>query len=140
MSEINVTPFVDVMLVLLIVFMITAPMLTSGITVDLPKTKAESLPASEDQPLVVTIDKEGKVYIGGEDNAVELEALPPLLRAVAREDLSKRVFIRGDENVSHGRVIAVLSLLQQSGFRNAAMVVDAEAAKRLQQQKPQQGG
>jgi biopolymer transport protein TolR len=140
MSEINVTPFVDVMLVLLIVFMITAPMLTSGVTVDLPKTKAESLPASDDQPLVVTIDKSGNVYVGGEDTPVQLDALPPLLIAVAREDLTKRVFIRGDENVSHGRVIAVLSLLQQAGFRNAAMVVDAEAARRLQAAPVQDGG
>ncbi len=125
-AEINVTPFVDVMLVLLVVFMITAPLLAQGVPVDLPKTKAEQLPSSEEQPLVVTVDAEGQIYVGTQDEPVEVEALPALLAAVANENLERRVYVRGDQAVAYGRVVKVLSLLQAAGFTNAGMVVEDE--------------
>jgi biopolymer transport protein TolR len=131
MADINVTPFVDVMLVLLVVFMITAPMLASGIPVDLPKTRAEPLPTSDDQPLVVTVDSEGRIFVGAQDTPTALADLAPMLTAIASEDLDKRVYVRGDEDVSYGTVVVVLSLLQSAGFRNAGMVVDPAAAQRL---------
>jgi biopolymer transport protein TolR len=130
MAEINVTPFVDVMLVLLVVFMITAPMLASGVAVDLPKTKADPLPSADEQPLVVTVAKDGLVFVGTQEEPVEMEALAPMLMAVAQENLEKRVYVRGDQEVPYGKVMGVLSLLQGSGFRNAAMVVDPETAAR----------
>jgi biopolymer transport protein TolR len=126
MAEINVTPFVDVMLVLLVVFMITAPMLATGVAVDLPKTRAEPLPASDDQPLVVTVDKDGLIYVGTQEEPVEIGQLAPMLKAVAQQNLEKRVYVRGDENVAYGKVVTVLSLLQGAGFRNAGMVVDSQ--------------
>ena len=126
MAEINVTPFVDVMLVLLVVFMITAPLLAQGIPVDLPKTKAEQLPSSEEQPLVVTVDAQGQVFVGTQEEPVELEALPPMLTAVARENLERRVYVRGDQTAQYGRVVKVLALLQAAGFTNAGIVVEDE--------------
>lgn len=126
MADINVTPFVDVMLVLLVVFMITAPLLAQGVPVDLPKTKAEQLPSSDEQPLVVTVDAEGLIYVGTQEEAVEVEALPSLLAAVASENLERRVYVRGDQAVAYGRVVKVLSMLQTAGFTNAGMVVEDE--------------
>ncbi len=126
MADINVTPFVDVMLVLLVVFMITAPLLAQGIPVDLPKTRAEQLPSSEEQPLVVTVNAEGQVFVGTQEEAVELEALPPMLAAVARENLERRVYVRGDQAAQYGRVVKVLALLQAAGFSNAGIVVEDE--------------
>ena len=125
MADINVTPMVDVMLVLLVVFMITAPMLATGVAVDLPKTRAAQLPAG-DQPLVVTVDRDGLIYVGTQEEAVELEQLAPMLKAVAQQNLEARVYVRGDEAVPYGKVVTVLSLLQGAGFRNAGMVVDSQ--------------
>ena len=125
-AEINVTPFVDVMLVLLVVFMITAPMLATGVSVDLPKTKAEALPTTDDQPLMVTVDRDGQIFVGGQDEPVAIESLAPMLTAIAKENLERRVFVRGDQSVAYGKVVIVLSKLQQAGFRNAGMVVDPE--------------
>jgi biopolymer transport protein TolR len=126
-AEINVTPFVDVMLVLLIVFMVTAPMLTTGVAVDLPRTRASQLPSTDQQPIVLTVDAEGRIYVGTQDEPVELDALSAILAGIAENDLTRRVFIRGDEAVEYGRVITVLSTLQGAGFRNAAMVVDSQS-------------
>ncbi len=131
MAEINVTPFVDVMLVLLIVFMITAPMLATGVAVDLPKTRAEPLPASDQQPLVVTIDREGQIYLGTQDEPVAMDEVAPRLTAVAGENLERRVYVRGDDAVAYGKVVTVLAILQSAGFTNAGMVVDSETAKRM---------
>jgi biopolymer transport protein TolR len=131
MAEINVTPFVDVMLVLLIVFMITAPMLATGVAVDLPKTRAEPLPASEQQPLVVTIDRDGDIYLGTLDEPIPMEEVAPRLVAVAGENLERRVYVRGDDAVAYGKVVTVLAILQSAGFTNAGMVVDPETAQRM---------
>jgi biopolymer transport protein TolR len=127
MSDINVTPFVDVMLVLLIVFMITAPMLTPALSVDLPKTKTGALSDTQNQPLTVTIDKDGKIYIGGERVPVKPAELAPKLQAIAGENLERRVFIRGDQGASYGRVVGVVALLQGAGFTQAALVTDNNA-------------
>lgn len=138
MAEINVTPFVDVMLVLLVVFMITAPMLTTGVAVDLPKTRAQQLPAGQEQPLVVTVDKTGKVFVGTQEEPVELTQLGPMLTAVANQDFEKRVFVRGDEAVAYGEVIRVLALIQAAGFRNAGLPVDPNVAARIIEQGRQE--
>ncbi|MEO0983768.1 MAG: ExbD/TolR family protein [Pseudomonadota bacterium] len=121
-SEINVTPFVDVMLVLLIVFMITAPLLTKGIDVSLPKTDADALSASDD-PLTVAVDVSGQIYIGSEQ-PIELAEIGPRLRAVSGENPDIRIFLRGDEGVSYGRITQVLSAVTGSGFTNVALVTD----------------
>ncbi len=130
-AEINVTPFVDVMLVLLVVFMITAPMLTTGVPVDLPRTKAQTLPSTQHQPLVVSVDKDGKVYVGTQDEPVEPKALAPMLKAIAKENLEERVFIRGDEKADYGVVVGVLALIQGAGFTKASIVTDDKAASKL---------
>ena len=125
-AEINVTPFVDVMLVLLVVFMITAPLLAQGIPVDLPKTRAEQLPSSEEQPLVVTVNVEGLVFVGTQEEAVDIETLPPMLAGIAQDNLERRVYVRGDQAAQYGRVVRVLALLQAAGFTNAGIVVEDE--------------
>jgi biopolymer transport protein TolR len=124
MADINVTPMVDVMLVLLVVFMITAPMLATGVAVNLPKTRAEQMPTEKDRPLVVTVDKEGQIYVGMQDEPVEIEQLGATLKAIAEEKLDKRVYVRADEAVLYGKVMDVLATLQESGFTSAGLPVD----------------
>jgi biopolymer transport protein TolR len=132
MADINVTPMVDVMLVLLVVFMITAPMLATGVAVNLPKTRAEQLPTEKEQPLVVTIDKNGKYYVGMEDKPVaELAQLASMLKAIAGAKMDKRVYVRADEMVPYGQVMTVLTLLQRAGFTNAGLPVDSKDAKAM---------
>jgi len=131
MADINVTPMVDVMLVLLVVFMITAPMLATGVAVNLPKTRAEQLPTEKERPLVVTVDKDGKAYVGMEDKPVELAALAEMLKAIANNKMDKRVYIRGDDIVAYGKVVQVLTLLQAAGFTNVGLVVDSKKAAAL---------
>ena len=135
MADINVTPMVDVMLVLLVVFMVTAPMLATGVTVTLPKTRADQMKTEKERPLVVTVDKAGKVYVGLEDTPVELKDLAPMLKALAENNLEKRVYVRADEAVNYGAVVTVLALLQSSGFTNAGLPVDPNSAKRILQEK-----
>ena len=134
MADINVTPMVDVMLVLLVVFMITAPMLATGVAVTLPKTAAEQLKQENERPLVVTVDKDAKVYVGMEQEPIPLKELAPMLMALAENNLEKRVFVRGDEAVPYGAVVNVLALLQRAGFKNAGLPVDANAANRILEQ------
>lgn len=132
-ADINVTPMVDVMLVLLVVFMITAPMLATGVAVTLPKVNAEQLKEQNERPLVVTIDREANVYIGQQKEPIELKELAPLLKALAENNLEKRVFVRADEAVPYGVVVSVLALLQESGFRNAGLPVDPNEARRIRE-------
>ncbi len=132
MADINVTPMVDVMLVLLVVFMITAPMLATGVAVNLPKTRAEALPTEQDQPLVVTIDKDAKIYLGTQRTPVEFAQLAPQLKLIADMKLDKRVYVRADESVHYGAVMNVLTLLQRSGFTNAGLPVDSKDVKRIE--------
>jgi biopolymer transport protein TolR len=132
MADINVTPMVDVMLVLLIVFMITAPMLATGVPVNLPWTRAEQLPSDKDQPLLVTINKEGKLFVGTQTEPIEIAQLSPVLKGIAQNNMEKRVYLRADGTVTHEQVMVVLALLQRSGFRNAALPVDSKDLKRVE--------
>ena len=119
MGEINVTPFVDVMLVLLIVFMVTAPLLTVGVEVDLPKTKAGAINADA-APLVVSIKADGSLYL--QETVVASEVLIPRLKAVSNANPDVRIFVRGDRAVSYGEVLSVMGRIQSAGFEKVALV------------------
>ena len=119
MGEINVTPFVDVMLVLLIVFMVTAPLLTVGVEVDLPKTKAGAINADA-APLVVSIKSDGSLYL--QETVIEPEALIPRLKAISNANPDVRIFVRGDRAVSYGEVLSVMGRIQSAGFEKVALV------------------
>ncbi len=122
MSEINVTPFVDVMLVLLIIFLVAAPLLTVGLPVELPKTAAGALPTDQEEPLTVTITAEGAIQIQTTETASE--ELVPKLRAIAAERTSDRVFLRADGSVPYLRVMEVMGALNAGGFNNIGLVTD----------------
>lgn len=119
MSEINVTPFVDVMLVLLVVFMVTAPLLTVGVPVDLPKT-ASSRMVGQDEPLVITVQADGKVFI--QDTEIELPRLIPRLAAITENKKDTRIFVRGDKAVAYGRVMEVMGSVNLAGFERVALI------------------
>lgn len=121
LSEINVTPFVDVMLVLLIVFIVTAPLLAVGVDVDLPQAEAPALP-SQDVPLVVSVDRDANVFIG--DDMVEPGALVERLSEIVGEDEQRRIFVRGDQTVTYGRIMEVMGLIIQSGFTRVSLVAE----------------
>ena len=121
MSEINVTPFVDVMLVLLIVFMVTAPLLTAGVPVDLPKTRAPAL-GQDREPLSVTVARDGTVFL--QKLAVPLDELVPKLTAIAGNGYNQRIFVRGDQTVDYGKVMEVMGLLSAAGFTRIGLVTD----------------
>ncbi len=118
MSEINVTPFVDVMLVLLIVFMVTAPLLSAGVPVDLPQASAQPL-AVEKEPVTVTIDTEGRVYVG--QNEVAFADLIPALDNVI-DGRDERVYLRGDRAASYGTIMRIMGAINGAGFRNIGLV------------------
>ena len=122
MSEINVTPFVDVMLVLLIVFMLTAPLLTVGVPVDLPQTRAKSL-GEDREPLSVTIDNGGRIFL--QNTPIEADALVPKLIAISNNGYNQRIFVRGDKAVDYGKVMQVMGLLNSAGFTRIGLVTDA---------------
>lgn len=132
MSEINVTPFVDVMLVLLIVFMVTAPLLTVGVPLDLPKTKAANIEGN-DEPLVISINSDGQIYL--EDIPVALDGLVPKLVAVTKAKKDQRIFIRGDQSIDYGRVLAVMGEVQSAGFKKLAMISGGENPVRAEDKK-----
>ena len=119
MGEINVTPFVDVMLVLLIVFMVTAPLLTVGVEVDLPKTKAGQINADA-APLVVSIKADGSLHL--QDTEVPADALVPRLEAISDANPLVRIFVRGDKAVAYGEVLGVMGRIQAAGFERVALV------------------
>jgi biopolymer transport protein TolR len=119
MAVINVTPFVDVMLVLLIVFMVTAPLLTTGVQVDLPESGAEGLPG-QDEPLAVTITADGTIYL--QETEVALAELVPRLVAITEENREARVFIRGDRGLVYGRIMEVIGTINRAGFTRVALV------------------
>src|SRR4051794_41131718 len=126
MSEINVTPFVDVMLVLLIVFMVTAPLLTVGVPVDLPKTKAQAL-SQDREPLSVTVRRNGRVYL--QNTVVPEDELVPKLTAIASNGYDQRIFVRGDKAVDYGRVMEVMALISSAGFTHIGLVTDVARKK-----------
>ena len=121
MSEINVTPFVDVMLVLLIVFMVTAPLLTVGIPVDLPKVKASALTDQKD-PIEITVKLDGNLYLG--ESKVEIENLIPRLNAITSQNTEARIYVRGDRVVSYGRVMNIMSIINSAGYVKVALVTE----------------
>ncbi|WP_050931181.1 protein TolR [Aestuariivita boseongensis] len=122
MAEINVTPFVDVMMVLLIIFMVAAPLLTVGVPVELPKTAANALPADQEEPLTVTITASGSVQIQTTD--VARDQLVTRLRGIAAERVSDRVFLRADGAVPYETVMQVMGALNAGGFSNIGLVTD----------------
>jgi biopolymer transport protein TolR len=121
MAEINVTPFVDVMLVLLIVFMVTAPLLTVGVPVDLPKTKAQAL-SQDREPLSVTVRSNGRIYL--QNTPIAEDDLVPRLTAIAANGYDQRIFVRGDKSVDYGRVMEVMALISAAGFTHIGLVTD----------------
>ena len=119
MSEINVTPFVDVMLVLLIIFMVTAPLLTVGVQVDLPESSADTLP-EEQEPLTLTINSKGEIYI--QEHKVSYQKIVPKLLAIAKNRTDTRIYVRGDKNINYGRVLEVMGTLSGAGFSKVALI------------------
>jgi len=119
MSDINVTPFVDVMLVLLIVFMVTAPLLSAGVPVDLPDAQAKPL-ALEKEPITVTVDTQGRVFI--KDAEVSMDDLVPKLTAAAANGLDERIYVRGDKAVSYGTIMKVMGTISSAGFTHIGLV------------------
>ena len=121
-SEINVTPLVDVALVLLIIFMVAAPLLTTGVPLQLPETSADALPTPEEAPLTVQIDAEGVVYI--QDAPVPPGSLTARLTAIAEERSQDQVYLRADAALDYGRVMSVMGAVKSGGFRSVALVTD----------------
>ena len=119
MSEINVTPFVDVMLVLLIVFMVTAPMLTVGVPVNLPESEADSLP-DDREPLTVSINSKGEVFV--QDTKVAFNELVAKLLAISKNRTDTRIYVRGDKAINYGRVLEIMGMLSGSGFTKVALI------------------
>ena len=125
MADINVTPMVDVMLVLLVIFMVTAPLLTVGVQVDLPKTKAKAISGS-DEPLAVSIDRDGNIFV--QDTQMDLEQVVPRLQAISDNNPEVRIFVRGDENVDYGSVMQVMGVLNAAGFSRVALITNQQHA------------
>ena len=122
MSEINVTPLVDVMLVLLVVFMVAAPLLTVGVPVDLPQTQAPPITEPK-EPLVITINGEGRIFI--QEAEVPTEALVPRLQAITANNSDAPLYVRGDKTINYGRVVEVMSLVSAAGFRKVSLIAEA---------------
>ena len=122
MSEINVTPFVDVMLVLLIIFMVAAPLLTVGVPIELPRTAATPLPSEEEEPLTIALTVDGEILV--QNAAVEPADLVPLLRSVSEERNSDKVFLRADGGIPYEDVMQVMGALNASGFNDIGLVTE----------------
>lgn len=123
MSEINITPFVDVMLVLLIIFMVAAPLLTVGVPVELPKTAATSLPTEQEEPLTITLTADGRLLI--QTTEANPDELIPKLRAIASERDDDKVFLRADGAIAYEQVMQIMGALNAGGFRNIGLVTDS---------------
>ena len=124
MHEINVTPFVDVMLVLLIVFMVTAPLLTVGVPIELPESRGQQLQTNK-EPLTISVQKDGKVYI--QETEVQLGDLATRLRAIAKSGYEETIFVRGDKGIDYGTVMKVMSRIKAGGFTKVSLVTESEA-------------
>lgn len=125
MADINVTPMVDVMLVLLIVFMVAAPLLTVGVPVDLPKTQAAAL-SEDSEPLTITVNGKGQIYL--QETPVEADALVPRLVAIAQNGYEQRIFVRADSTIDYGRVMDVMGRISSAGFSKVGLVTDSASA------------
>ena len=137
-AEMNVVPYIDVMLVLLIIFMVTAPLLTQGIKVDLPKAAAEPLPPdlSETEPLILSVDASGNYYLSiGSQDPIDEEAVRTRVAAVLSREPKTAVLVKADENVPYGRVVRGMVLLQQSGAEKVGFITDPETAREADQRR-----
>src|SRR5690349_18420741 len=133
LTEINVTPLVDVMLVLLIIFMVTAPLMTSGVSVDLPKTSAQPL-NSDSEPLTVTIKADGTIFL--QDQGVDIGDLVAKLQAISKNNPERRIFVRGDRELAYGRIMEVMGTITQGGFTKVALLAEQTAAPQSTAAKP----
>ena len=126
MAEINVTPMVDVMLVLLIIFMVSAPLLTVGVPIDLPQTQAAGLDQADKEPLAISVNTKGQVFL--QNTEIKIDELVPKLRAIAdaRGGSDERIYVRGDKTVDYGTVMKVMGRLNAAGFRKVALVTEVE--------------
>jgi biopolymer transport protein TolR len=125
LAEINVTPLVDVMLVLLIIFMVTAPLMTSGVSVDLPKTNAQPL-NSDSEPLTVSIKADGTIFL--QDQDVDVDDLVAKLLAISKNNPERRIFVRGDKDLPYGRIMQVMGTITQGGFTKVALLAEQTTA------------
>ncbi|MDQ0439163.1 biopolymer transport protein TolR [Kaistia dalseonensis] len=126
MSEINVTPFVDVILVLLIIFMVSAPLLTAGVPINLPESQAKALSADKD-PISITVDSAGKVFL--QDTEITQDELIPKLKAIATTGYDERIFVRGDKSSNYGAIMGVMGAISNAGYRNIGLVtIDASGS------------
>ena len=123
MADINMTPFIDVMLVLLIIFMVAAPLLSSGVPIDLPQTKVAALNVDQ-KPLSVSIDDKGGIFLG--DQPVVVEQLPERLKALAKDGYDERIYVRASRGVVYGRVAEIMSIVTSAGYKKVALVTDQE--------------
>jgi len=124
MAEINVTPMVDVMLVLLVIFMVTAPLLTVGVPVDLPQSDAPAI-NEQTEPLVISIDAGGKLYL--QETPIAAKDLIPRLRAITKKKSDQRIYVRGDKKIAYGKVMEVMSIVSAAGFDKVALVAEMPA-------------
>ncbi len=120
-TDINIAPFVDVMLVLVVIFMIAAPLVSVGVPIDLPKARVNPVNA-EREPLVVTIDRDGRIFL--QETEIPAEALIPRLVAVSAENAELRIFVRGDREINYGRIIEVMGLVNEAGFSKVALIAE----------------
>jgi biopolymer transport protein TolR len=127
MSDINVTPLVDVMLVLLIVFMVAAPLMTVGVPIELPQTQAKPL-QGDTEPITVSVNAEGKVYL--QNTEIDVETLVPKLEAIAQNGYDERIYVRGDTSVNYGTVMKVMGALNQAGYHKIGLVTGAEPERK----------
>jgi len=125
LAEINVTPLVDVMLVLLIIFMVAAPLMTSGVKVDLPKASAAPL-GQDSKPITVSINGEGQIYL--QDTQVQVPELVTKLQAIAPNEPDRRIFVRGDKSIAYGRIMEVMATITQGGFTKVALLAEGAPA------------
>ena len=127
MSEINVVPYIDVMLVLLVIFMVTAPLLSQGVDVDLPEADAKVIDTKQQEPVIVSIDKNGKFYLNlgkSPNKPIKDKDLVKKVSAVMRSREQSTIYVRGDKNVSYGKVVSVMALLQKAGVGNVGLMTD----------------
>jgi biopolymer transport protein TolR len=125
MHEINVTPFVDVMLVLLIIFMVTAPLLTVGVPIELPEAKGQQLQANK-EPVTISVDRAGKVFI--QETEIRLDEIAPKLKAIAKNGYEEQIFIRGDKGIDYGTVMRVMGRVKAGGFTKVSLVTESEGS------------
>lgn len=126
MSEINVTPMVDVMLVLLIIFMVAAPLMTTGVPIDLPETRAKEM-NSDTKPITISVKKSGDIFFGDEtDVPVPIDEVVPKLQAIAKTGNEERIFVRGDAGTEYGAIMNVMGRIQEAGYKNIGLVTQPE--------------